>query len=74
MNRREAIKRSVLFLGVAISPSVLTGVMAAQPAARTATGTPAYLTPKDFEAAGAIAERILPRTDTPGALDAGEES
>lgn len=71
MNRREAIKRTALMLGVAISPTLLAGVMQAQPTAAGATGKPAYLDAKQFETAAAIAERILPRTDTPGARDVG---
>lgn len=72
MTRREAIRRATLFLGVAISPSLLTGVMQAQPAAAAGSGAkPVYLTAKQFETAGAVAERIVPRTDTPGALDVG---
>ena len=70
MTRREAIKRAALFLGVAISPSLLTGVMQAQ-SAPAAGAKPVYLTAKQFEIAAAVAERILPRTDTPGAADVG---
>jgi hypothetical protein len=70
LTRREAIKRAALMLGVAITPSLLTGVMQAQTA--PAAGSKAvYLTAQQSELAGAIAERILPRTDTPGALDVG---
>ena len=71
MTRREAIRRATLFLGVAISPSLLTGVMQAASAPAAAGAKPAFLNAKQFATAGAIAERILPRTDTPGALDVG---
>jgi gluconate 2-dehydrogenase gamma chain len=71
MTRREAIRRTALALGVAISPSLLTGVLQAQPVAPNATAAPVYLSAKQFETAGAIAERILPKTDTPGARDVG---
>lgn len=73
MNRREALRRATLLLGIAISPSLLTGVMHAEIAALApqAAAKPAFLTAEQFEIAGAIAERILPRTDTPGALDVG---
>jgi gluconate 2-dehydrogenase gamma chain len=70
MTRREAIRRTALMLGVAVTPSLLTGVMRAQ-AATPKRNAPAYLTAKQFETAGAIAERILPKTDTPGARDVG---
>ena len=71
MTRREAIKRATLFLGVAISPSLLTGVMQAATAPGAVKAKPVYFSAKQFETAGAVAERILPRTDTPGALDVG---
>jgi gluconate 2-dehydrogenase gamma chain len=71
MSRREAIRRATLFLGVAITPSLLTGVMQAAAAPGTVKAKPIYLSAKQFEIAGALAERILPRTDTPGALDVG---
>jgi len=71
ISRREAIKRATFFLGVAISLSLLTGVMQAAVAPGAMTAKPVYLSAKQFETAGAVAERILPRTDTPGALDVG---
>ena len=71
MSRREAIQRVALMLGVAITPSILTGVLRAQPAAVGSAVKPAHLTPPQFAIVTAAAERILPRTDTPGATDVG---
>ena len=71
MTRREAIRRTALVLGMAVTPSLLTGVMQAQPATRGTTATPSWLSAKQFETAGAIVERIIPKTDTPGARDVG---
>jgi gluconate 2-dehydrogenase gamma chain len=72
LSRRDAIKRVAALLGVAISPSIFEGVLNAQPATRSgANAQPAYLTREEFATAAAIAERILPRTDTPGAQDVG---
>ena len=68
ITRREAIRRTALVLGVAITPSLLTGVMHAQAASNRA---PAYLSARQFETAAAMAERLLPKTDTPGARDVG---
>ena len=66
ISRREAIRRAALLAGVALSPAWLGLVDRARAAAQTA-----YLSPAHIGVAGAIADRILPRTDTPGAIDVG---
>ncbi len=71
MTRREAIRRTALALGVAITPSLLIGVMNAQTVSRTAVDAPTYLSSPQFATVRAIAERIIPKTDTPGATDVG---
>ncbi len=70
ITRREALRRAAIFLGVALTPSFVTGVLEAQTVPTTGA-KPAYLTGEQIATVGAVAERILPRTDTPGALDAG---
>jgi hypothetical protein len=66
LSRREAIRRAALLAGVALSADWLTAVGRAQaPAAKT------YLAVAQGATLSAAAERILPRTDTPGALDVG---
>jgi hypothetical protein len=70
LTRREALRRAALVLGVAITPSFITGVLGAQTPSKSGYA-PAYLLPQQFATAAAIAERILPRTDTPGAADVG---
>ena len=69
LTRREAIKRAALVLGVAFSPSFLTNAL--QAATQPAGAKPVYLNTKQWETTSAVAERILPRSDTPGALDVG---
>lgn len=72
LTRREAIKRTTLLLGAALSPSLLAGLARAQAAAAgVGAGRPQHLAPPQFATAAAVAERILPRTDTPGAQDVG---
>jgi len=66
ISRREAIRRAALLAGVALSPALVTFVAEAQTAA-----TRTYFTAAQAAAAGAAADRILPRTDTPGAADVG---
>jgi hypothetical protein len=67
IDRREAIRRAALLAGLALSPRLVASVAAAQTTAAAKT----YLTPVQAAVAGAAADRILPRTDTPGAADAG---
>lgn len=66
ISRREAIRRAALLAGVALTPELLTFVGRAQ----TAAGK-SYLTAGQASVAAAAADRILPRTDTPGAADVG---
>jgi hypothetical protein len=66
IDRREAIRRAALLAGVALSPRWLTlAEGAALPAQQ------AYLSPAQASIAAAIVDRIIPRTDTPGAADVG---
>ena len=67
IGRREAIRRAALLAGVVVAPEWL---MAVDQAARPAAQGP-RLTSAHAAIAGAVADRILPRTDTPGAADVG---
>jgi gluconate 2-dehydrogenase gamma chain len=80
ISRREAIRRAALLAGVVVAPEWL---MAVDPAFAKATADKpegeqasqaapgSRLTPAHAAIAGAVADRILPRTDTPGAADVG---
>jgi hypothetical protein len=66
ISRREAVRRAALLVGVAISPSWLASVDRVRAAAQAS-----YLTPAQLALTRAVADRIIPRTDTPGASDVG---
>lgn len=66
IDRREAIRRTALLAGVALVPEWLDFAVSAQaPAGKI------YLPTAQGAVLSAAAERILPRTNTPGALDVG---
>ncbi len=71
MNRRDAIKRTTILLGGTLSASAIMGVMSGCQADPTLDWTPSFFTTDEGRIVEQIAERIIPRTDTPGAIDAG---
>lgn len=74
MDRRELLYRASMLLGGAISASAASGILAGcTTAAATGDGTIAtsFLSVEESATVTAMADQILPRTDTPGALDVG---
>ena len=71
MNRREAIQRVAMLMGGAISAPALLGVLEGYAKEPGPDWKPAVLGKDEFAVVSRIADIMLPRTDTPGALDAG---
>lgn len=69
MNRREALKRAVLLLGGALSTSTLAAINRWESRDMPAGGL--NLTAAQRQILAAVAEMILPETDTPGAKTTG---
>src|SRR5947208_15236145 len=73
IDRREALRRAALLLGGALAAPTVAGVLAGCQAARVPDGAwaPRALSRAQVELVAAMAEHILPETDTPGARAAG---
>jgi gluconate 2-dehydrogenase gamma chain len=71
MNRREAIQRTAMVLGYAISAPALAGVLNGCKASPELTYKPAFFTEEQALTIEEMAEIIIPKTATPGAKDAG---
>ena len=71
MNRREWLKSmSVLAVGAIAGPSLL-AVLDAHAASQVPSTKPQFFKPEQYSLVGAVADIVIPRTDTPGAVDAG---
>lgn len=71
MNRREWLKRmSTLAAGVVAAPSLL-AVFDAYAASQKPGAAPRFFTPAQGSVMVPVIDMIIPRTDTPGAVDAG---
>lgn len=71
MNRREVIQRTAMILGYAITGPALTGVLNGCKADPELPFIPEFFTRDQASLIAALTEIIIPRTDTPGAIDAG---
>lgn len=74
MNRREAIKRTSMMLGVAISSPAVLSILNGCVPKKTVNWQPQFFTQDQAVLVGEIAEIILPKTDTPGAKDIGVDA
>ncbi|HEX5168389.1 MAG TPA: gluconate 2-dehydrogenase subunit 3 family protein [Cyclobacteriaceae bacterium] len=71
MNRREAIQRTAMVLGYAVSGPALLGVLNGCKATPEAEFKPEFLSMEQALLVEELAEIIIPKTDTPGAKEAG---
>jgi len=71
MDRREALRRTALIMGGAVSASTIMGVLKGCKAKPTIDWKPVFLTEDQGILVSQVAEIILPKTDTPGAKDVG---
>lgn len=69
MDRRKALKSAGVLAGASLAvPSLLSLLQACKDTPRT-EWQPLFFTEKEARLVGALADTILPRTETPGALD-----
>ena len=71
MNRREAIQRVAMLMGGTISAPAMLGVLKGYASEPNADWKPSVLDKDELVVVSHITDIILPRTDTPGALDVG---
>lgn len=71
MNRREAIQRTAMILGYAVSGPALIGVLNGCKATPEVAFAPEFLTMDQALLIEELTEIIIPRTETPGAKDVG---
>jgi len=71
MKRREAIKLASIYMGGAVSAPAIFGVLNGCTPKPSINWEPKFLTKDQGVAVAEIAERIIPKTETPGAKDVG---
>ncbi|MGE0771650.1 MAG: gluconate 2-dehydrogenase subunit 3 family protein [Cyclobacteriaceae bacterium] len=71
MNRREAIQRTAMVLGYAVSAPAVMGILNGCKATPELAFTPVFLTEDQARIVTEVAEILIPKTDTPGAKDVG---
>lgn len=71
IDRRQAIKRTAMLMGAAVSASAISGVLNGCKPTPDLIYTPVFFTPDQARIVTEVCEIIIPKTDTPGAKDAG---
>ncbi len=70
ISRREALRKTSLLVGSGLAASTVAAIMSGCQAPLDPDWTPSFFSVEQSETLAHIAETILPKTDTPGALDA----
>ena len=71
LTRREALKRVAWLMGGTLSASAILAIQKGYSATAPAGKKPSILTPPQMSIVSAVSEVMIPRTDTPGAIDVG---
>ncbi len=71
MDRREAIKRTALLMGGIMTSGAIATLLDGCTTPPADDWSPRFFTAEEADDMAAFAERLIPATDTPGALDAG---
>lgn len=71
INRREALRKTALMMGAAISASAFAGLMQGCKTTPELTYVPQFFSEDQGRLVMEVAEIIIPKTDTPGAKDVG---
>jgi gluconate 2-dehydrogenase gamma chain len=71
VNRREALKRVAWLMGGTVSASAILAIEKGYSATTSVGSKPAILQSPQVAIVSAVAEIMIPRTDTPGAIDVG---
>lgn len=71
MNRREAIQRTAMILGYAVSAPALAGVLQGCKATPGVAFKPMFFTDDQARTVEILSAIIIPKTSTPGAVDVG---
>ncbi len=74
MKRREAIQRTALALGYTISTPALLAILKSCKATPDLSYVPVFFNEEQAHLVSALAEIIIPKTTTPGAIEAGVPS
>ncbi|PRY89764.1 gluconate 2-dehydrogenase subunit 3 family protein [Mongoliibacter ruber] len=71
MNRREALKGTAMIFGYALTGSTVAALMQSCESGASLGWTPKVLNKEQAQILSQIVDRVLPATDSPGALDVG---